>query len=581
MRYTLAVLLLAAGLAGCLADQETGSENASPADVNEDPARKAARQAHEASVADQVDAGWASKALPHGEEHDHAAAEDHRRLSTPNLRVRSYDPLTTNYHDATSGDYFCGGKAELGNRTITVTHSFETDVALVVVDVSDPDDPRKLGELGLPNTHVWDVSVTDDGSYAILGVTPNEVPPENDSARDRHAHGSHVHGDGLDEQVTRPPIDGRDPRLSPAARDVDPDEVGTVTMQPTWHDGCGNTYQGPETQVPYVAGGVLVDLSNLTQPRVADYVPQPLYGGHSVVANTIDGTHYVLVATTNLQHQASYFSFYTIQEMPPTGRPGAQLEPYGTLSSAYPVPESPQRLALFNGHVDGWMAKHPEMGDVMAYLANNNGGFVAARLAGPGQVEPVGTWNDYDRNAPYGQTGAIHTARPLGVHDGRHLTLVGQELTTRAENRPTGELILVDTTDPADPTPVARWTLPADVEWNGTLMFSTHYVALDGQTMYVALWHGGVWVTDIGSEHWPELPTKAAFVPALQSPDPPPPHLGSFVPYEPTVLDVFSLGNGTFATFDGPSGVYVVDYEPTGEVPEPEPWTRDAWIDAS
>jgi hypothetical protein len=569
------VLTLVLAVAGCLTD--AGPE-ADPASTQAPDVDDTTRQAQQASVAPNATSGWAERALPDGPDHDHMDAGDHRQRSTPNMQVRGYDPLVTDHHDATSGDYYCGGKAELDDKTITVTHSFETDVALVVVDVSDPANPEKIGELALPNTHVWDVSVTDDGSYAILGVTPNEVPPEEDGSAEavpsEPGHG-HSHGEAEDEVQ----VDWDDPRLSPAAQRLGPDDVGQTSLQPVWRDACGNEFQGPETEVPYLAGGVLVDLRDLTSPEVADFVPQPLLGGHSVVANTVDGQHHVMVATTNLQHQTSYFSFYTIEEVGPMGDLQPRLTPFGTFSSAYPVPESPDQVPTINGHVDGWIQKHPETGELLAHLANHNGGYLVVHLAERGVIEPVGTWNDYDRQAPYGQTGAIHTARPLeGTREGRHLTIVGQELVTRAEHRPTGEMIVMDTTDPADPQPVARWTFPADVDWNGTLMFSTHYVAPDGERLFVSSWHGGVWATNVSEEHWPELPTTGVFLPGMESPEAPPPHLGAYIPYQPIVPDVFALGDGTFAAFDGPSGVYVVDHERTGEVPVPEPWTEDAWI---
>lgn len=85
-----AALVLMAGVAGCLgADTDGGTED-------------------ESGEGTPVDETWAERAVPHSEEHDHSAREDHRNLSTPNFEVLGHDPLITDYHGETSGGYLCG-----------------------------------------------------------------------------------------------------------------------------------------------------------------------------------------------------------------------------------------------------------------------------------------------------------------------------------------------------------------------------------------------------------------------------------------------------------------------------------------
>ena len=123
-----------------------------------------------------------SVAVPFGDGHDHNDPAHHGGLSTPNFEVLGWDPLVTDYHGATSGDYFCADLGSLDGRQIAVSHSFNSDVALVVVDVTEPARPVFLGELVLPRTHVWDVAMLPDASYAVLATSPldpgTDAPPD-------------------------------------------------------------------------------------------------------------------------------------------------------------------------------------------------------------------------------------------------------------------------------------------------------------------------------------------------------------------------------------------------------------------
>src|SRR6185436_5288049 len=110
--------------------------------------------------------------------HDHNDAAMHKGLSTPNFEVIGWDPLVSDYHKRPSGAYSCGTVIDTDERTIGVYNSFGTDVALIVVDLKDPVHPTKLGELVLPLTHVYDVSVTDDGMFALLATDPLDQGPD-------------------------------------------------------------------------------------------------------------------------------------------------------------------------------------------------------------------------------------------------------------------------------------------------------------------------------------------------------------------------------------------------------------------
>jgi hypothetical protein len=481
---------------------------------------------------------WPVLALPnHGRDagHDHGDPSQHA-FSTPNFEVLGWNPLVTEYHGRPAGTYYCGNVAETEGRSVAVYNSFATDVAIVVVDVTNASDPQLLGELVMPLTHVYDAAVTDDGRYALLATSPLDTGPD-----------------------LEPPFGAT------------PGQVRAIA--PVWRDACGNESRGPEENLPFASGVVLVDLADPTTPTIVDYEAQPILGAHSVSAATINGVSYVAASTTNLVHEASYFVFYTVDEV--AGAP--QLIPYSAFTAQYPSADAidPLLTASTNGHVDATLGLHPITGQVLAYLANWNGGVVVVELA-QGTASPVGYWSDFDPSRGSEMTGQIHSVVPLPhVVNGRHLTLAGQEIIGHPAGRPTGQAVILDTTDPARPTPVARWTLPVDVQWDAPLMFSTHYIDLVDDTLFVSLYHGGVWAADANESQWPELPSIGVFLPSDEVPTPP--VAGGSV--DPEVLDINHLSDGTLIVLDGTSGAYTLRFDPDdARVPRISPWTEDAWI---
>jgi hypothetical protein len=521
MRWTPVAFVALLLMAGCLGDGGDGDGTPTP-------------------PVGAVDAAWAARAVTNqgtDDDHDHSDPVQHEGFTTPNFEILGYDALVTQYHGRPAGGYYCGTVAQTEDRTIAVYHSFTTDVALVVIDLSDPANPELVGELVLPLTHVYDATVTEDGLFAVLATSPLDTGPD------------------------------PDPTFLPA---LGP----TYSFRPMFRDACGNKHLGPETNLPYASGLVLVDLSDLTNPTVADYEPQPVLGVHSVSAAIVDGTTYVAASTTNLAHAASYYVFYTLEDLPVAGLPN--LIPYGTWTAQYPSAEAVGQQALTNGHVDATIQKHPLTQQVIAYLANWNGGLVTVELAGQGDIQPLGVWDDYDANGGSEMTGQWHSVRPLTeLRDGRHITLFGQEIGGRPSQRPTSLALLMDTTDPTTPKPLARWTLPVDPQWDGGAIWSTHYIDLVGDTLFVSLYHGGVWAADAREESWPNLPSVGVFVPNAAPPDGP---VALYADWDPLVMEVNHLADGTLVILDGTSGAYTVRFtEGDPRVPATAPWTKDNW----
>ena len=508
-----AFVLLAAVAAGCV---QAPTEGAS-VEANANAARAA-----------DLPADWVKRVLPSGDKHDHDDPMQHQNLSTPNFHVVGWDPLVTDHYGATVHGMGCGGTGTTADgRRIAIVHSISTEVAFVVADVTDPAKPVKLGEYVLPNVVVWDATVTPDGMHVLVGAYPF--------------------------------VFGRTPTLPVTAADfaalaAQSAAAGPqmVAVQPLWRDACtGQTVEaGPEQYVLQGPSLIMVGLQDPSNPKLEQWVPQPVIGPHSVYAAEIDGTTYVASSVTNLQHEVSYYHFFEVQEGP-TGGVLVHL-------SVIQAPGVRPPLDL-NGHIDVAMHKHPVTGQVLAYLANWGTGVEVYDMSNPRVPMHVAGWAD-------GDAGNLHNTWPLPEMWGEtHYTIVGQEV-GQPDDRPSGWIYILDTTDPAAPVEVGRWTIPVEPDWaGGGLQFSTHYVDVLNRTMFVTNYHGGMWAVSLEDPANPR--TVGIFVPDRVSPKP----LGDAAP-GPGVEDVVVWPDGILTVWDNGGGVYLLRFDETDRAPAIAEW---------
>lgn len=511
-------ILLVASLvaAGCL--QTPG------ADVDPAPALNAAG----------LPADWAARAIPSGEGHDHFDPAQHANLSTPNFKLLGWDPLVTDALGTSAGAYYCGEVAQTAEgRRLAVVNSFASDVAFVIADVTDPMKPVKVGEYVLPNVQVYDVAMTPDGAHVIVGADPQLKPPS----------------------------------TGPGA--TLPDGLPGILVQPKFRDACtGETRDaGPEQVLPLAPATLLVGVHDPANPTLEDAHPAPVLGPHSVSTGLAGDVTWVISSITNLVHQASYYQFFQILDTPA----GHKL----AFQSVYQAPSGANgKVPVINGHVDAAIHKHPVTDKTLAYLADWDAGLIILDLDIPRAPRMISQWSEFKGGLGYiagEESGNLHEALPLDtLWDGKHYTLVGQEIVGKPETHPTGWVYVLDTTDPANPVEAGRWTLPVDVEWSTDLQFSTHYVEVVDRTAFVTLYHGGVWAFDLSTpEKIASPPTIGAFVPDRVSPAPPAVENDYGVP---EVLDVLAYPDGTLVVYDAASGVYVLRFDASDPAPAPPAW---------
>lgn len=461
---------------------------------------------------------WAEIALPSGEGHDHFNVSQHRNLSTPNFDIVGWDPLIAKSLGHTAGGYFCGeSRTRADGRRIAVVNSFYSGLGFVLADVTDPAHPFEIGEMRFDQESVYDVALTPDGMHVVVGANPDPQAP---------AAGLPDLGQGRAE----------------------------------FRDACtGETRVVPGVLPLNGPSIILVGIANPQAPVIEDVVPMPVIGPHSVGTYLIDGEQWVTASVVNLQHQSSYFAFYTVS--------GSTLQPRAVYQA--PPPASTAQ-PIVNGHVDASMMKHPITKQTLAYLADWDQGLIILDMDGP-IPQQLGTFNKFTGGGGYltgVETGNFHEAIPAAeAWDGRHYVIVGQEILSHPVDHPSGWVWILDDTDPANVQEVGRWTLPAEVEWGQSLQFSTHYMSLLNRTMFVSLYHGGVWAVDLSTpDALRKPPSIGVFIPANESPMPGAIG-GSDVVGTPTVMEAWATPEGEVVVFDAQSGVYMVRFDASNPAP--------------
>ncbi len=477
----------------------------------------------------EFDPWWALNALPAGDDHDHHERDHHRDLSTPNFEVIGHDPLESPYYGTTPGGYMCGHVTETPDgRRIAVTES-RSDVGFALADVTDPEDPQWLGELVMRTTYIYDLAVVPDGKHVVLATAhakEDKLLPE-----PLNTNGLPGGQDGL---MWRSPCS--------------PEETPVQALS-------------EEDEIPRPMSLILVNIEDPETPVIVDQHPMLGYG-HSVYPTLVDGEVLMLITTSRPEtNDVSAYEFYALRETPL----GDRLEPI----SVYKPPGDDTPVLGPRGH-DGWIAEHPVDGRLLAYLAGGDR-FTILDISDPRQPMELGRWSDSGPGRD-GYSGHLHSVYPLPeTKDGRHYTLLGPEFAGHPDAHPSGILWVLDTTDPTDVFEVGAWTLPHDVEWDGTYMFSNHYFMALEDTAFISMYHGGVWAIDLsplGKADFVQLASIGVFMPDLDPPSKP----AEPRRWAPNLQEVELFPDGVMVSFDANSGVVVFRFDDTQGAPAPDPW---------
>jgi hypothetical protein len=512
-------LALAPALAGCL-----GNNDATPTPPV-------------ANTTAAMNATWFLGALNHDKDHDHHDIVAHQNLSTPNFKLIGHDFLLTDaYQGKPAFGYGCGGIATRadGHRFVVV-NGFQNDLTFVLVDVTDPSAPQKVGEFYAKDLGSYDADITPDGKYVVLAF------------------------DGLYR------IPGSGP--------------GLATPRIGFRSACGDqTMALPDVAV--TNGIVLIDIHDPAKPTYADFDPSPGFNLHSVSTASVDNVTWIVGSELGIAHGASYFVFDNIQDTPL----GPKLVRIANFDSPPATKGEGTSVGITNGHTDVVMAKHPVTKKTLAYVADWEGGVLTLDFTVPQAPVLIGMWtppgsdptSDLTNAPPNGffdsgpcYHNAVHEVLPAeDAWDGKHIIFAGQECPMKVDLKtPGGQVFVIDDTDPAAPKTIGEWHLPGDTGvWTVEYQASPHYLALHNRTLFISDYHAGVWAADVSTaELLKSPPSIGVYLPAMTplfAPANPDKNFGS--PMDEQV-DVFP--DGTIVINEDTTGLYVVQFDESNPAP--------------
>ncbi|MHB8604009.1 MAG: LVIVD repeat-containing protein [Thermoplasmatota archaeon] len=167
------------------------------------------------------------------------------------------------------------------------------------------------------------------------------------------------------------------------------------------------------------------------------------------------------------------------------------------LTATAGLPTAVHRLALLatwsksDAPHDGWLYDDPLANKTLLYMADGTNGIAIADVSNPLQPTTVGRWQG--AGAPYAFYS--HTIR-AEVKDGHRWVFISPEGGAFGLGTNVPSCVFVfDATDLAHIALVGGWSAPGS-HLAGTFFFSTHNIQLVGDRVYLAHYHGGVWVLD-------------------------------------------------------------------------------------
>jgi hypothetical protein len=488
-------------------------------------------------------ADWYVAPLAHDTGHDHKDITQHENLSTPNFHLLGHDPLVTDHYGKPTYGYGCGGYGVTKtNRTLDVVATTNLDLPFVLVDVTDPAHPTKVGEFYAKGMGVYDADITPDGRYVVLAF----------------------------DQQTRVPVG---PQASAPA-------FGFKNL-------CGDDVKLalPDT-IALAPGIVLVDVSDPAHPTFTDWDPMPERNLHSVSTARVDGVTWVVGSelggpprppgspVSTSVHQLGYFAFDQIQDTP-IGTKLVRQSTYFTppVTMGGDVPTVPIR----NGHTDVAIAKHPGDQRTYAYVADWEGGVLVVDLSNPQVPTLVSSWVpphalgvNPNGDGPCYPT-AIHEVLPApAMWDGKHYLFAGQECPGKTDTKtPGGSVFVLDDTTPSQLKLVGSWHLPEDTGvWTVAYQASPHYLALVNRTLFISDYHAGIWAADVST---PELlkapPSIGVYLPAI--PSPMMPEKTDTLPFDE---QVDALPDGTLVVNEDTTGIYTLRFDASDPAPPAPPF---------
>lgn len=257
-------------------------------------------------------------------------------------------------------------------------------------------------------------------------------------------------------------------------------------------------------------GVYIVDLADLSNPAAVGFFYPPTRGAHTITYYEHEGRELLMVNSYDfLPDPSLHLPIPGLGANPIAHRvfltefvrgPAPHLEVLGQYSTL-------AEFAPGETHFphDTHVQVHPVTGDLLLYVAYWDLGCILLDIDDPANPVEVGRLTDFQPS----QHNSVHFCRPAEeLVDGVHVTVTEPELGPTEE---TGVYAVFDTTDPANPQRLGYWELPGDIVITEGLNFSPHNFDLENGRMYLAHYHGGVWVVDLSTRALLDRPASLAY----------------------------------------------------------------------
>lgn len=455
---------------------------------------------------------------------------------------------------------------DITGHTNAALHQGSANIALVGYSngIDDSGDPNHIPahgtytEIAVTPTHAYLTAQSPDGSYGGFTIIDIADPANPHVLSHFAAQG------GADIEINA------DETLAFVAtqRNSVQQLAGGVAAQTTPAAGAGR-------------GIYVVDISDKKAPMLDSFVPLPYNGPHTLTYYRHgNGNDYLIVCTYDLVADPATGGIASavpatqrmiVYLISPNPSPVGLAGPKVALSpvAQFQITDSPSAGKLYIPH-DAKVQVHPFMQDkTLITLAYWDKGIRILDFSNPpppstGDVQSlpmlseVGAFTEFAPSA----FNNIHMAKAFdspiltrgadGEPHPTQVTVAEPEIISAPDE--TGQITLLDTSDPSRPTALGHWTLPMQNPPLGVsgLNFSPHNFDLWDGKIALGHYHAGVWVIDVSTPELVKDPVEVGFYmtakPRSNSPT-----------MQPDVWGVLQR-NGLLYVSDQASGLYVLQY---------------------
>lgn len=333
----------------------------------------------------------------------------------------------------------------------------------------------------------------------------------------------------------------------------DPNAVGG-DRSVAWSADCRFVFMGNEGSTKDTAGVRVIRAVDKANPKFESFYspappltlppgvdcpdpPDPIQGRfcgltgsvHTVYALKVGGVQYVYALNYGV-HILSFQEVGGMGQLVPVGR-YVHADPDALERANRNNPDLNATRRTLLGHD---MTVYEQDGKVIMYFAYAYAGMIVIDITNPAAPAELGKWVPPGPGDPH----YVHGVKSYQRADGRRITVVEAETFSNKDAALPSPFWVLDTSNLAQMRLLSTWTNPGG-HGSDHLFYSTHFFNFDGDRLWLAHYHGGIWLIDLAN---PEAPVvDGYYMPAVDNVYRPLPNccLGYKLAGTPMTFDVF------------------------------------------